>query len=54
MNLENNFLVLQKHPQPLFLFVQGLEIMELYLNSHDIYYWLLKILQDFHTLSKIS
>jgi len=44
--------VIQKHPQPLFLFIQGLEILEIYLDSHKVYYWLLKILEEFTSLSK--
>lgn len=45
-------IVIQKHPQPLFLFIQGLEILEIYLDSHKVYYWLLKILEEFTSLSK--
>jgi len=44
--------VIQKHPQPLFLFIQGLEILEIYLDPHRVYYWLLKILEEFTSLSK--
>jgi len=44
--------VIQKHPQPLFLFIQGLEILEIYMEQHQVYYWLLKILEEFTSLKQ--